>query len=86
MGYAAFSGKNISRALSLSGEAPERPPAFETMRKVRIVHGASLILVLIFCKRLSGEVRGSNPLSSTRKSARARAGSVFQESLKVLMG
>jgi hypothetical protein len=28
----------------------------------------------------------SNPLSSTRKSARATVGSVFQESLKVLMG
>jgi hypothetical protein len=29
---------------------------------------------------------GSNPLSSTTKSARARVGSVFQGSLEVLMG
>ena len=29
---------------------------------------------------------GSNPLSSTRKSARAAVGSVFQETLEVLMG
>jgi hypothetical protein len=37
------------------------------------------------CNR-TAEVRGSIPLSSTRKSAQARAGAVFPESFEVLMG
>jgi hypothetical protein len=53
MGYAAFSRKNISRAFFQAFAARERKPTVEAMRKGRIVHGASLTLFLIFCKRLS---------------------------------
>ena len=52
MGYAGFSGKSCSPSVSAGPEARKREPAVQAMRKGRIVHGATLICFLTFCKRL----------------------------------
>src|SRR3984957_146613 len=51
MGYEDFSGKNFSLSLSAGGDAGTGTCGL-SLRKGRIVHGASLIHFLIFCKRL----------------------------------
>jgi hypothetical protein len=53
MGYAGFTRRFFLAPFAAAGEAPERAPAVEAMLKRRIVHVASLNLLLIFCKRLS---------------------------------
>jgi hypothetical protein len=57
MGYAGFCGEKISRAFfrRLRGAAGQELTA-EAIRKRRLVHGASLIQFLIFCKKLSWPV------------------------------
>jgi hypothetical protein len=51
MGYEAFGGKNFSLLVRRRGDAGTGARGL-SLRKDRIVHGASLICFLIFCKRL----------------------------------
>jgi hypothetical protein len=50
MGYTSFSFEKNSRSFAAAAAAPEYSVG---MLKGRIAHGASLVLILIFCKRLS---------------------------------
>jgi hypothetical protein len=52
MGYAAFRGKNFSRALSLALRGVGTGAGGLKAQKRGIVHGASLTHFLIFCNRL----------------------------------
>ncbi len=64
-GLHGVSAKNFSRGVS-SRSQPESEPAAEAMRKVSLVHGASLTWLLIFSNRLLAAAARFRPLSRRR--------------------